>query len=479
MNIYLNGEVFKEERPLIEVTNPANGALLGTIPDMNEKDIDLAVDAAREAYKTWGKMSQRDRSNCMEKAAALIDRDTDELAKLLSQENGKTVAEAAGEIAFTALICKQFAELANHLYGNTLPKGSEYAGDFHNATFTRRDPVGVFVGILPFNYPPALFAYKLAPALTVGNTVICKPPTDCPLAVIKMVELFYEAGVPRKALQIVTGRGSGCVGDYLSGHPGINMISVTGSVAVGTRIYQNAAKNLTRVFCELGANDAFIVLDDADVDLAAKEVIGSRVANNGQICCGSKRFLIHKDVKEEFIKKLIGYLESDVRMGDPADPNSTIGCLISEKAAIRVEEQVNHTISQGARLICGGKRDGAFYGPTILTDVTKDMDVAKDMEIFGPVVPIIEISSDEEALEIVNQCSFGLSGGVFSRDLKRAMTIASNAETCTMVINGGSDCRSPELAFGGFKKSGIGREGISRTLEEMTQEKNFVLKNVW
>lgn len=479
MDIYLNGEIFDKERTLIDVIDPAVNEVVGTVPDMIEEDIDLAVAAAREAFGTWGKLSQRDRSNAIEKAAALIDEHLDELAMLLSRENGKTVGEANGEVAFTGLICKQFAELANHLYGNALPKGSDQAGDFHNATFTRRDPVGVFVGILPFNYPPALFAYKLVPALTAGNTVICKPPTDCPLAVIRMVELFYEAGVPKKALQIVTGRCSGCVGDYLSGHPGIDMISVTGSVPVGKRIYQNAAKNLTRVFCELGANDAFIVLDDADVDLAAKEVIFSRIANNGQTCCGSKRFLIHKAVKAEFIDKLIGYIKSDVRMGDPRNPESTIGCLISEKAAIEVEKQVDYTISQGAKLIYGGKRNGAFYEPTILTDVTKDMDVAKDLEIFGPVIPIIEIESDEEALAIANQSSFGLSGGVFSRNLKRAMTIASNAETCTMVINGGSDCRSPELAFGGYKKSGMGREGISRTLEEMTQEKNFVLKNVW
>ena len=238
-----------------------------------------------------------------------------------------------------------------------------------------------------------------------------------------------------------------------------------------------AAENLTHTALELGGNDAFIVLDDGDVDLAVEELVWGRMYNTGQVCCASKRFLIHNSLKDEFATKAIERIKK-LKVGDPQSEDSQIGCLISEKAAIKVEKEVNLTLEQGGKLLLGGKRNGAFYEPTVITDVPKTADVAKDMEIFGPVVPIIGFDTDEEAIEIANSSKFGLSSCVFSRDEKRAFKVASAMEAGGAVINGASFYRSFEMPFGGWKHSGIGTEGVMSTFNEMTRVKTIVLKNI-
>jgi len=260
-------------------------------------------------------------------------------------------------------------------------------------------------------------------------------------------------------------------------HPDLGLISLTGSTSVGIETAGVAAKHLTPCTLELGGNDAFIILEDADVDLAVEEVMVGRMYNTGQVCCASKRFIVHNSRKEEFTTKLAHRLGALVQ-GDPQDERTTIGCLISEKAAIGVEEQVNKTVAQGARILLGGKRRGAFYDPTVLVDVSPEMDVAKDMEIFGPVVPIIGFETTDEAVNIANASVFGLSGCVFSRNINEAMKVASYLECGGVVINGSSFFRSCEMPFGGYKMSGIGNEGIMCSLEEVTETKTIVLKNV-
>ena len=477
MLVNINGKEIGEGLKTIEITNPVTGNVIDTVPDVPEAYINEAVVAARQGLKEWGGLSQASRNEIIYKYIQLYEEQRHEIARLLTIETGKTLAEAEDEINVCTRVTRGYCEMAAHLYGNCLPGGSTLGNQEQDIVFTRREPLGVMAIILPFNYPVDLYSHKVMSALVAGNAVIIKPPSYNPLAVIRMAQLLYEAGVPKCAAQVVTGKGS-VVGDCLCGNPGLDAISMTGSTEVGRDIYQKAAANLTRVFLELGGNDAFIVMDDADIDLAVEEAVGSRMGNSGQICCASKRFLIHQAVKQEFVEKLVKKLKK-VKIGDPLDAENTVGCLISESAAVQVEEQVALCVSQGARCILGGKRrDRAFFEPTVLDGVTGDMDVARDMEIFGPVFPIITVTSEEEAISLANQSCYGLSGAVFSRNTGRAVSIASRLETAGNVINGGSAYRTPDLAFGGYKKSGIGREGISRTLEELTQEKNYILKGV-
>jgi succinate-semialdehyde dehydrogenase/glutarate-semialdehyde dehydrogenase len=289
---------------------------------------------------------------------------------------------------------------------------------------------------------------------------------------------MHEAGVPKNAIQVVTGSGK-IIGDYLAGHRGIQVISLTGSTETGIQIYKKAAENLTRVYLECGGNDAFIVCEDANIDLAVKEAIASRCGNTGQTCCASKRFIVHKNCAAEFINKLVEGLKT-IKQGDPLDPNNTMGSLINEKAAIVSEEQVAYTVSQGAECILGGKRfNEVFFPPTVLTGITAAMDVAKDLEIFAPVFPIIEFLTDDEAVYIANQSSYGLMGAVFTENYRKGLQMCEQMESGGVVLNGHSTFRLAEQPFGGYKKSGIGREGISRTLDEYTQEKTYVLKGVF
>ena len=292
---------------------------------------------------------------------------------------------------------------------------------------------------------------------------------------MRLTEMLVEAGVPDGVIQCVTAPGA--VKSIAVADPRVHLVTLTGSTEVGISTAELAAKTLTHTALELGGNDAFILLDDGDVDLAVEEMIWGRMYNTGQVCCASKRFLVHNSLKDEFAKKAVERIKQ-LKVGDPKDENTQIACLISEKAAIKVEKEVNKTVEQGGKIILGGKRNGAFYEPTVIVDVPKTADVAKDMEIFGPVVPIIGFDSDEEAIEIANSSIFGLSSCVFSSDQKRAFNIAKAMESGGAVINGASFFRSFEMPFGGWKHSGIGTEGVMSTFDEMTRVKNIVLKNI-
>ena len=338
-----------------------------------------------------------------------------------------------------------------------------------------REPIGVVACIIPFNFPCDLYDQKVAPALMMGNAAIVLPSSDNPLTLMKLTEMLVEAGVPNGVIQCLTAPGA--VKDAAVTDPRVHLVTLTGSTEVGIGTAKLAAANLTHTALELGGNDAFIVLDDGDVDLAVEEMVWGRMYNTGQVCCASKRFLIHNSLKDEFTKKVIDRIKQ-LKVGDPQKEDTQIGCLISEKAAIKVEKEVQLTLEQGGKLRLGGKRNGAYYEPTVITDIPKTADVAKDMEIFGPVVSIIGFDTDEEAIEIANNSVFGLSSCVFSRDQKRAFKVAAAMEAGGAVINGASFFRSFEMPFGGWKHSGIGTEGVLSTFNEMTRVKTIVLKNV-
>lgn len=460
---------------VITITNPATGQVIDTVPESTARDCDAAVQAAKKGQKLWVKRPLHERAKILMKFVSLVERDKDELAKLLCAETGKPIKEAYGEIANVSIGVPAFCEKAKHEYGNMIPAGQE-AGNENTLQYTVQAPLGVVVAIIPFNFPSDLFCQKVPPALLMGNSVILKPSPHNPLTLNKYAELLLEAGVDEGAINVINGTG-GAAAQNLASNPGVHLVSLTGATKSGMETMKTCSQNLTHVMLELGGNDAFILDRDGDVDLAVEETIWGRFYNTGQVCCASKRFLIHNSVKKEYIKKLKDRL-SKIKRGLPSDPTVEIGCLISEQAAIRVEEQVKQTVAEGATVIMGGHREGAFFDPTIIDGVTKSMAVAKDMEIFGPVVSIIGFDDINEAIKIANQSSFGLCGCIISRDVNNAIKVANQLECGGVIINGASFFRSFEMPFGGWKHSGIGNEGIMSTLKEMSRTKTVILKNI-
>ena len=463
-----NGEV-------IEVTNPANGKVLDTVPAATEEDVKLAVQKAVAGQKEWAKVPVYKRGEILMKFLDLVEENKERLAQTLSQETGKPITEARGEIANIPIAFTAFVERAKHLYGEVIPHGTEKNQDNH-ILVTVREPIGVVACVIPFNFPCDLFDQKVAPTLMAGNAAIVKPSTDNPLTLCILTELLVKAGVSDGAIQIITGRGS-TVGTWLTSNPDVHLITLTGSTEVGIETYKNAANHLAHIALELGGNDAFIVCEDGDVDLAVEEMVWGRMYNTGQVCCASKRFIVHNSRKQEFAEKAAARI-GQIKCGDPSDESSELGCLISEKAAIEIEGMVNKTVEQGGKILIGGKREGAFFEPTVITDVPKTADVAIDMEIFGPVVPIIGFDTTEEAIEIANSSKFGLCGCVFTQDQKVAWQVAHALECGGVVLNGASFFRSFEMPFGGYKYSGIGTEGVMSTFDEVTLTKTIVLKNI-
>lgn len=460
---------------VIEITNPATGELIDTVPNSTEKDVDMCVKEAKKAQKEWAKMSIYERGEILYKFVDLVESKKEELALLLSKETGKPIKEARGEIANTKTFVSAYVEKAKHEYGNVIPAGIE-KGQEKTIQFTVQEPLGVVGCIIPFNFPCDLFGQKVPSALIMGNSVIVKPSTYNPLTLHTYCNLMKEAGVPDGVINCISGDGP-TTGEFLAKHPMVNLMSVTGSTAVGSEVMANCAKNITHVMLELGGNDAFIVMNDADMDLVIDEMVWGRLYNTGQVCCASKRFLVQKDIKDEFIRRAVEKIKT-LKVAMPQQEDADIGCLINEKAAIRVQEQIKKTLEQGAKLIYGGRRNGVFLEPTVLDNVTRDMDVMKDMEIFGPVIPVCSFETVDEAIEIANQSNYGLCGNIMTSDMKTAFKVATSLEVGGAVINGASFFRSAEMPFGGWKHSGIGNEGISTTLKEMSRTKTIVLKNI-
>lgn len=461
---------------VINITNPATNELIDTVPESTKEDCDKAVIEARKAQKEWAKVPIHERAKRLMKFVSLVERDKDALAKLLSDETGKPISEAIGEIANVSIGIPAFCERAKHEYGLVIEPGQE-VGNERTIQYTMQYPLGVVVAVIPFNFPSDLFCQKVPAALLMGNTVILKPSAHNPLTLTKYVELLLEAGIPGGVINLINGSGGFAV-QTLAENPGVNLVTLTGSTIAGAETMAKCAKNITHVTLELGGNDAFILHKDGDVDLAVKETLWGRLYNTGQVCCASKRFLIHKDVNEEFERKLIEAIRKDYVVRMPSNPEAKIGCLISEDAAKRVEEQVLKTVNEGARVVFGGRRKGAFFEPTILDNVTKDMEVAHDMEIFGPVISIIEYEDIDEAISIANQSSYGLCGCIISENQKVCQHVANELECGGVIINGASFFRSFEMPFGGWKHSGIGNEGVMSTLHEMSRTKSIILKNI-
>jgi succinate-semialdehyde dehydrogenase/glutarate-semialdehyde dehydrogenase len=457
------------------VYNPATMEVIDTIPMATAEDVEEALDHAQKGKVIWAKTPIHERSEILLKFSQLLKRDRAQLADLLCREVGKTLEQAGMEIDTGARLFRGFAEKVKSLYGMTVPLDTQ-PGLERDVLMTRREPIGVMAGILPFNFPIDLFSHKVAPALAAGNAVVIKPATEAPLTVIRVVELLHEAGVPGNVMQVITGRGS-LIGDQLSSSPKVDIISMTGDTQTGIRVAQNGAKHLSRVFLELGGNDPLIVFSDANIDEAVDFAIVGRTWSNGQCCCGNKRLVIHDSVIDEFTHKLLEKIKT-YTVGNPLHADTKIGPLITEKAANNVKSQIDLTVSQGAQVLFGGERiDNCYLTPTVLGNVTPDMDVARDMEIFGPVMPLIRFSTDDEAVQIANNSIYGLNASIFTKDLNRAINASFGIQSGLVAVNGSGLYRPDAAQFGGYKMSGLGREGLTVTLEELTQNKTVVFRN--
>lgn len=476
MNMIIGGQrVAASDGQTLNVLNPATGACIDTVPKASAQDVEIAMDWAKRGQVAWASVPLYQRANVLTRFVQAVESEHTALSELLSRETGKPIREARAEIGNIRIAFNAFVERAKHLYDMSIPSGTE-PGQEQTMQVTVREPVGVVACIIPFNFPCDLFDQKVAPALIMGNAAVVLPSSKNPLTVLRLTELLAESGVPRGAIQCLTGDGA-IVGPLVVAHEAVTFVSFTGSTEVGKDVAKRAAGHLAHVALELGGNDAFLVFEDADLDLAVEAVISGRLYNTGQICCASKRFIVHESVKVPFIKRLVDRLEQ-LTVGDPMDDSTDVGCLITEEAAIAVAAQVQAVVEAGGRLVCGGLRKGAFYMPTVIDSVSPESAVARDMEIFGPVIPIISFKTEEEALAIANTSVYGLSSCVFTRDMSRAFRVAHGFQAGVAVINGSSFFRSFEMPFGGYKHSGLGTEGVSSTLEEMSLTKTLVLKDV-
>lgn len=476
MKMIIGGiKVDSRSKETVDVICPSDGKFLDVVPVATEEDVKEAIETAKKGQKLWSKVSLYERERILKRYIELVDENKEGIAEILSLEQGRPYQQNLSDMySQVNNILPTYIDAYKHFHGKTTQPGA-YSFNKNDFQVVVREPVGVVAAIIAYNSPVTILYRKVIPALITGNAIVVKPATDAPLAVIRCMELLVEAGVTPEAINLVTGSGSK-VGKWISENPHVNTISFTGSTEVGIDIIQKSSVNLTRCHLELGGNDAFIILEDADIDLAVKSAYSGRIPVSGQICASPKRFIVDKKIVEEFTDKLIAAI-SKVTIGQPMDENVELCGLINEKAAIQALEQVEYTVKQGAKIALGGERHKAVLLPTVLTDVTKDMDIAQSMEVFAPVFPIIVVENEEEAVEIANNTHYGLSGSVFSKDMRRAMHIANQLETGQVVINSHGWYLNPDQPFGGYKKSGLGREGVEDTLSAFTQEKTITFKD--
>ena len=477
MKMLIGGrEVDASNGAVMENINPATGAVIDTVPSASAEDVELVIRNAVEGQKEWAAIPFHKRMEILEKFVQLAQQNEEAIAKTMAVEGGKPYTQALGEVGRVKDAFRLYMAEARMMYGKTIPMDSEPRG-LGDVCFTVYEPLGVIAAICAFNFPGVLFSHKAAAALCAGNSVIIKPASDTPGATMMMTKLLLEAGVPGNTAQCITGSGA-VVGDALAADPRVAGVTLTGSTKVGVHVAQLCAKQLKPYSLELGGNDPFVIFDDTDVDEAVAQALGGRIANAGQICCSSKRFIVHNAIKDAFAEKLAKAL-TEMKLGDPMEPDTQVGPLINENAAKNVVSQIEHAVSQGAKLLCGGVRQGCFVTPAVLTDVPKDSDVATDEEIFGPVFPVIGFETLEEAITIANNSCYGLSSGILTKDMKKAMAFALEVDSGACVVGGNGNYRLTQQPFNGHKMSGFGSEGTMYTLHEMVKVKTIVLKNVF
>ena len=454
------------------VRNPTTGAELGEVPGATPERVVEAVSRAAATQADWARTPRHERYRVLTSFAAHVAAERDSLALLLASESGKPIAQAEGEIEATIRLWRNYAERMLAL-SEDAHFADNQPGHEQDLVVTHHEPLGVVGAIIPFNFPSDIFTHKVAPAIAMGNAVVVKPSEEDPLTVAREVALLIEAGLPEGVVEVIFGGAD--VGSLLAADDRVAAVSFTGSTDAGRSVAQSAAKRLAPVFLELGGNDAFVVLDDADVELVVEEAISGRLAMNGQCCISNKRVIVDRRLYSDVVDGLSERF-AKLAVGDPLDRSTELGPLITEEAAQRVADQVGDMVSAGARVTTGGTVDGNWFAPTVVADIKTTMPVASDVEVFGPVLSVIPVEGTGEAVKVANASRYGLSGSVFSRDVSRAMAVAMALETGQVVINGTGQYRAEVAPFGGFKQSGIGREGLTTSLLELAQNKNIVLR---
>ena len=449
----------------LAVTNPANGQPLGNVPKMGAGETREAIDAAARALPAWRALTAKERSSILRRWFELMMEHQDDLARLMTLEQGKPLAEAKGEISYAASFIEWFAEEGKRIYGDTIP-----GHQADKRLLVIKQPIGVTAAITPWNFPSAMITRKAGPALAAGCTMVLKPASQTPFSALALAELANRAGIPEGVFNVVTGSASE-VGGELTGNPLVRKLSFTGSTEIGRQLMEQCAKDIKKVSLELGGNAPFIVFDDADLDKAVEGALASKFRNAGQTCVCANRLYVQDSVYDGFAEKLQQAV-SKLQIGDGLQPNVTIGPLIDEKAIAKVQEHIADALGKGARVVTGGKvheLGGNFFQPTILVDVPGDAKVAKE-ETFGPLAPLFRFKDEADVIAQANDTEFGLAAYFYARDLGRVFRVGEALEYGIIGINTG--LISTEVApFGGVKSSGLGREGSKYGIEDYLEIK--------
>lgn len=472
--LFINNEfVDSVSKKTFATLNPCTGEKIADVAEGDKADIDIAVAAAKAAFarnSEWSKTSPSQRGVLLNKLADVFEKNADELAKLESLDNGKTYTNAKGDIGAAINTIRYYAGLADKVVGQTLPVGNDFF------SLTKKEPIGVVGQIIPWNYPLFMLSWKWAPALAAGCTIVIKPAEQTPLSALFAAALTKEVGFPKGVINVVTGYGA-TAGAALALHKDVDKVAFTGSTEVGRKIMAYSGQsNLKKVSLELGGKSPLIVMDDVDVEKAAKIAHEACFDNHGQCCCAGTRTFVQAGIYDEFVKKAADLAKAR-KVGNPFDPNSKQGPQIDQPSIDKIMNLVDSGVAQGAKLQTGGKRigdKGYFYEPTVFSDVKDNMRIAKE-EIFGPVQSIFKFETIEEVIERANDTQYGLAGGVITNDLNRALTISGAIRAGTIWIN----CYNavlPQTPFGGFKMSGIGREMGTESIEEYLENKTITIR---
>ena len=470
---YIDGKwVGADSDQTVDVTNPASGDLLGTIPKMGADETRRAIEAANAAYPAWRAKTAKERATILRKWFDLMMENQEDLAKMMTAEQGKPLKESMGEIVYAASFIEWFAEEGKRVYGDTIPQHAP-----GKRIVVTKEPIGVCAAITPWNFPAAMITRKCGPALAAGCTMVVKPATATPYSALALAVLAERAGVPAGVFSVVTGA-SGAIGGEMTSNPIIRKLTFTGSTEIGKLLMEQCAGTVKKTSMELGGNAPFIVFNDADIDEAVLGAMASKFRNTGQTCVCANRLLVQDGVYEEFSMKLATAVE-EMRVGDGLKGETEQGPMIDMAAVEKVEEHIEDAVSKGAKVISGGSRHdlgGTFFQPTVLAEVNTDMKVTKE-ETFGPVAPLYRFETEEQALQMANDTEFGLAAYFYSRDIGRVWRVMEGLEYGIVGVNEG--IISTEVApFGGMKESGTGREGSKYGIEDYLEIKYCLIGGI-
>ncbi|TYS09593.1 NAD-dependent succinate-semialdehyde dehydrogenase [Bacillus subtilis] len=452
----------------LTVCNPATGEEIKTIPQQSAKEVEEAIERSHQAFKTWSKTSANERASLLKKWYELIVEHKEELADLITKENGKPYQEAVGEVLYGAGYIEWFAEEAKRVYGRTVP-----APTTGKRIVVTRQPVGPVAAITPWNFPNAMITRKAAPALAAGCTFIIKPAPDTPLSAYELARLAYEAGIPKDVLQVVIGDGEE-IGNVFTSSPKIRKITFTGSTPIGKILMKNSADTVKHVSMELGGHAPLIVDEDANMDLAVEQAMASKYRNAGQTCVCANRLIVHESIKDEFAAKLSEQV-SKLKVGNGLEDGVNVGPIINKRGFEKIVSQIDDAVEKGAKVLAGGTYDrnddkGCYFvNPTVLADVDTSMNIMHE-ETFGPVAPIITFSDIDEAIQLANDTPYGLAAYFFTENYRRGIYISENLEYGIIGWNDGGPS-AVQAPFGGMKESGVGREGGSEGIEPYLETK--------